>query len=84
MSPDSLTDLARTAAGSAPDLGALTAAVAAGSVALAGLASGVALAEVGRLWAQQAESVALRWRLLSRTVEQAGVDYGDVDAELAS
>ena len=84
MTPESLAPLARAAAAAAPDVAALTAAVAAGSVALAGLASGAALVEVGRLWARQAAGLDARWRQLSGAVERARVDYGEVDAELAS
>jgi hypothetical protein len=84
VSPDSLAELARTAAARAPDPATLAAALAAGSEALAGLASGEALAEVGRLWARQLQALGDRWRVLARDVAQAGLDYGEVDADLAS
>lgn len=84
VSPDSLTGLADLAAASAPDPAAMAAALAAGAEALAGLASGAALAEVGRLWERQTEALSARRRMLARDVARAGAVYGDVDSGLAS
>lgn len=84
VGPDSLAGLAHAAASAAPDPAVLVAALAAGSRALAGLSSGAALAEAGAAWASRLEALRDRWQVLSREVAQAGLEYADLDAELAS
>lgn len=81
---DTLVGLARIATATQPESAALTAALAAAADALAGLSSGAALAELGQVWARQADALHHRWRVLARDVEQARVGYADIDTGLAS
>lgn len=84
VSPDSLAGLAHATAGAAPDAAVLVAALAAGSRALAGLASGAALAEAASAWVRRLDALQVRWQDLSREVSRAGLDYVEIDTELAS
>lgn len=82
--PAALRALAGGVRSAAPDPAALSAALAAGAQALAGLSSGAALAEVGAAWLRRLADLDRRWQALAADVERAGWTYDAVDRELAS